>query len=108
MPNREHWKAMLPIIQAYVKGGEIDVLFGERWVDGSQGDTFCFDQPPSHYRVAKRDWAWACEQMLAGNAVTASHMGRRTLSFMGGVLSSRVEARDFLATDYRIARREES
>lgn len=101
MPNREHWKAMLPIIQAYVKGGEIDVLFGERWVDGSQGDTFCFDQPPSHYRVAKRDWVWACEQMLAGKKVQASHQ-RLPLFLSGGRMNFAIEARDLIATDYRI------
>lgn len=108
MPNREHWKAMLPIIHAYVAGNDIDVKLvpDGHWVTSPSDAEFSFHNPSEHYRIAKRDWAWACEQMTAGHEVSASHMGTRTLRVVGGVLSSRVEARDLLATDYRIVRKE--
>lgn len=101
MSNRERWKAMLPIIQAYVAGADIDYLFGVRWVAGEPGDKFNFNQPPSHYRIAKRDWAWACEQMTAGKKVQASHQ-RLPLFLSGGRMNFAIEARDLIATDYRI------
>lgn len=31
MTNREHWKAMLPVIQAYAEGKEIQAVSSGKW-----------------------------------------------------------------------------
>jgi hypothetical protein len=49
--NREHWKAMLPIITAFANGENVEVFYGGAWVEESD---FGFERNPSAYRIAPR------------------------------------------------------
>ena len=47
--DRKHWELMLPFIQAYVDGKQIQGMFGGKWND--MHDQISFDQPADRYRV---------------------------------------------------------
>jgi hypothetical protein len=47
--DRKHWELMLPIIQAYVDGKQIQGMFGSKWHEIH--DQISFDQPAERYRV---------------------------------------------------------
>lgn len=51
MTDREHWKELLPIIQAYVNGQTVQykTAEGAEWID--VGDEEDFDAPTAYYRI---------------------------------------------------------
>lgn len=51
MTDREHWKKMLPIIQAFVKGEVVQYNGNNEWVDLVDNKNIGFDALPDNYRI---------------------------------------------------------
>lgn len=50
--NREHWKKMLPIVEAYARGETVELQHGGGWIPISEPGHY-FDSDPVFYRIAK-------------------------------------------------------
>lgn len=105
---KKHWE----VIEAFKNGQDV-----EFW-NASSDSWELLDNPTFveryQYRIAKRDWAWACEMMLAGKKVTD---GREAVGVLGmnssGVVmyypsttpphSATIERLHLLATNWRLA-----
>lgn len=57
--TREHWKELLPIIQAFADGEEIQIRVGEEWLKLTNAPLF--NDKPSEYRIKpKPREIWVC------------------------------------------------
>ena len=55
-PSLTHWQLLLPVIQAYVSGAEIEECINERhgvWMPITPRDGVDFSAPAAFYRIAK-------------------------------------------------------
>lgn len=105
---KKHWE----VIEAFKNGAVVEYrpFLHDKWYE-TQEITLNIG---CEYRIAKRDWAWACEMMLAGKKVTD---GREAVGVLGmnssGVVmyypsttqphSATIERLHLLATDWRLA-----
>lgn len=78
--NREHWKALLPIIEAFANGEDVQVkTIGGNW-QSTEMDTFEYN--PKHYRIApKEKTGWLNVYKEGGGGL---HETREMADYYGG------------------------
>lgn len=108
---KKHWE----VIEAYKNGADVEWRLGDAgtWMPIGDSPYFFTDY---QYRIAQRDWAWACKMMLAGKKVTRSEMDGKSIGLNGftiAIFSDNTTGRtatpvtissfDLTATDWRLA-----
>lgn len=80
--NREHWKKMLPIIEAFVEGKTVEYLYAHEWTPVTPGDDeITFNKDAHRYRIKPEPKyrPWRPEEVPVGSVVKNVNTGLRSV-----------------------------